>query len=756
MSGTSTPRQPDRVLHVLKYYRPAFTGEGVFLERSSAVMQEIAPDVEHDLLVTHTTEPAEPAEAAACSTLARVVYLAARPLGTVRREARLVWWFLCNLRRYRTVHFRTHADWYFMTYLLTRLFGRRLVLSATLDDSLPNLISQYRPSLRPFAALGFRLFHAYVSISPKLLAETRSAAVDPAHCHLVPCGITAPPQPPEERARLRGQLGFAPEEPVLLFVGGLCARKDPLFLVDALPRLRARHPTMRLVLVGPPLEADYVQALHRAVAQHGLEGSVVFAGEQLNPHPWFAAADIVVFASRLEGFGTVVPEGMAHGRPVVVRRLPGVNDSFVLEGETGYLFDDEDGFVAAIDRLAADPSLRRRIGASAQDFATTQFGMRGIAARYLDIYGLAARILPETATLPETGLACAASLPDRRFHSPVAAASDAQPLLLTTIDAEESFDWGQPFSRAATDVQAMGCQHLAHRVFDRHGVVPIYLADYPVATQDAGRAPLLELLQDGRCEIGAQLHPWVTPPFLEEVNERNSYVANLPTGLEFEKARHLTEALEAAFGTAPRVYRTGRFGAGRRTADILKRLGYLVDSSLSVCWPPEGSDRQPGLWSLTARPHWIDRERTLLEMPVSAALVGRLARPWGRLIAPLVFHPLAQRLALGGAMSKFGLLERIRLSPEGMTLDEAKRLVRFMIADGHRVFVLTYHSPSLAPGNTPYTRSEDDVRRFLDWLDAFYSFFREEVGGRPATWREVRFGNAANAAPEPRHAAAPA
>ena len=35
-----------RVLHVLKYYRPAFTGEGVFLERSSAVMGEVAPEVE--------------------------------------------------------------------------------------------------------------------------------------------------------------------------------------------------------------------------------------------------------------------------------------------------------------------------------------------------------------------------------------------------------------------------------------------------------------------------------------------------------------------------------------------------------------------------------------------------------------------------------------------------------------------------------------------------------------------------------------
>jgi len=53
---------------------------------------------------------------------------------------------------------------------------------------------------------------------------------------------------------------------------------------------------------------------------------------------------------------------------------------------------------------------------------------------------------------------------------------------------------------------------------------------------------------------------------------------------------------------------------------------------------------------------------------------------------------------------------------------------------------VTYHSPSLEPGNTPYTRSEEDVRRLLDWLDEFYTFFREETGGRMARWEDVRFG----------------
>jgi hypothetical protein len=112
-------------------------------------------------------------------------------------------------------------------------------------------------------------------------------------------------------------------------------------------------------------------------------------------------------------------------------------------------------------------------------------------------------------------------------------------------------------------------------------------------------------------------------------------------------------------------------------------------------------------------------------------------------------------VAAQGTRVKMGALRLIhsitpffyeRFMPEGMTIEEAKRLTRAMFANGQRVFVLTYHSPSLEPGNTPYVRSMAQREAFLRWLDAFYSFFREEMGGRNGTWRELRFGREAVAA----------
>ena len=92
---------------------------------------------------------------------------------------------------------------------------------------------------------------------------------------------------------------------------------------------------------------------------------------------------------------------------------------------------------------------------------------------------------------------------------------------------------------------------------------------YPVVTRDIGSAFLSECPKDGRCQIGAQLHPWVTPPFDEIVNPHNSFACNLPPSSEFAKPKTLTEALSKRFGVRPATYRAGRYGIGPNTVKAL-------------------------------------------------------------------------------------------------------------------------------------------------------------------------------------------
>ncbi len=366
--------------------------------------------------------------------------------------------------------------------------------------------------------------------------------------------------------------------------------------------------------------------------------------------------------------------------------------------------------------------------------------MEHVARRYLSIYGFPQPEPAQSTRTPQSTrteiVGTSASVLNTRFHAPAAVGRIARPTLLTIIDAEEAFDWSRPFSRDEVDVASMAHQGPAHRVFERHGVVPTYMVDYPVAAQDAGRTPLRDLLAQGACDVGAQLHPWVTPPFVEEVSRRNSYPGSLPLALEAGKIRVLTAMIEDALGVRPRIYRAGRYGAGPRTADILKALGYEADSSVMPVWDFSLQDG-PDFTGLSAAPFWLDAERSLLEIPGSAATVGALSR-FSPAPDRLVFSDLAARSGLTALMARLRLLERSKITPEGIRIGEAKRLVRHMAATGHRVFVLTYHTPSLVPGNTPYVRTREDLSRFLAWLDEFYSFFTGEIGGVVGTWRDVR------------------
>lgn len=65
-------------------------------------------------------------------------------------------------------------------------------------------------------------------------------------------------------------------------------------------------------------------------------------------------------------------------------------------------------------------------------------------------------------------------------------------------------------------------------------------------------------------------------------------------------------------------------------------------------------------------------------------------------------------------------------------------LVRAMIRRGQRIFMLSYHSPSMVPGNTPYVRTKQDLRTFMDRVEAFCDRFFGELGGTTSDPLAVR------------------
>jgi glycosyltransferase involved in cell wall biosynthesis len=158
--------------------------------------------------------------------------------------------------------------------------------------------------------------------------------------------------------------------PRVVAVGRLAPPKDPLTLVRALSALRTR-PAALLVGGGPQRSA-----VEAEIAAHNLASAVAVAGERRDVARLLAEADVFVLSTRSEGAPMSILEAMAAGLPVVASAVGGVPE--LVENEvTGLLVPPGDpaALAAALDRLLADPDLRRRLGANGRERAKTRFDL---------------------------------------------------------------------------------------------------------------------------------------------------------------------------------------------------------------------------------------------------------------------------------------------------------------------------------------------------------------------------------------------
>ena len=290
---------------------------------------------------------------------------------------------------------------------------------------------------------------------------------------------------------------------------------------------------------------------------------------------------------------------------------------------------------------------------------------------------------------------------------------------VVTVDTEEEFDWSKPLQREGHTVLSVGRLARWQEFCEGEGVVPIYLVDYPVATSPAAVEVLREAVSAGRAEVGVQLHPWVSPPHEEVVSQHNSFAGNLPEPLERAKFEKLRDTIAQAFGTAPLIYRAGRYGVGPNTTEILADNKLAIDTSVRARFDYSAGGG-PSFRDHPLHPYWLDRAAGLLELPLTSVYWGPL-----RQLGPWLYPQMWRVPRMRGALARMGMLERIPLTPEGVTLDEAIRGIDIALDDGVPVLVFSFHSPSLAAGFTPYVRNEDDLDAFYVWWRGVFAYLRQ-------------------------------
>ena len=350
-------------------------------ERVAATLSNAWVAQGHDVMLV-STYPVRGKSFYTLDKAVRLVWLA----DLMGKRARSVFgpvWKLLEMRRLlRTeqpdvvVSFLTNVN--VMTLLATRGLGLPLVVcertNPLYSQSAGKVLSVLRRWLYPHASA--------VSV------QTRAAAVDfGSFLKNVPAFEVLPnPLPPDLATMPTATL--QPDEQGrfrLVAMGRLQPDKQFDRLVAMFARVQADFPEWDLCIYGDgPARVD----LEAQIRDLGLAGRVQLPGR--TPLAWNALQKGSLFAmtSRVEGFPNALLEAMALGLPAVVYDCPSGPYEMTDGGHHAMLvpLNDEDGFVADLRKLMADPEKRQHMGRDAAKAMRTRYGLSVVLAQWHSVF----------------------------------------------------------------------------------------------------------------------------------------------------------------------------------------------------------------------------------------------------------------------------------------------------------------------------------------------------------------------------------
>lgn len=233
----------------------------------------------------------------------------------------------------------------------------------------------YATTVRWWERLGARWAHALVCVSEAERVNGERAGVR-GRFVVVPNGVDLsrfPSVSRDDQRTARSTLGLR-DVPTALCVGRFDVQKGHATVLRAWREVVSALPAARLLLVGSGAEEGALRAL---CAELGVAESVHFAGERADMPNWYAASDLLVFASLWgEGMALTPLEAMATGRPVIASSVAGVAESVAAGCGQLVAPGDAGGFAHAMTRRLSDLSLAAAEGAAARAHAERRLDVR--------------------------------------------------------------------------------------------------------------------------------------------------------------------------------------------------------------------------------------------------------------------------------------------------------------------------------------------------------------------------------------------
>jgi glycosyltransferase involved in cell wall biosynthesis len=215
-----------------------------------------------------------------------------------------------------------------------------------------------------------------IAISDHIARFTVARGVrDPGRVRRVYHGLEPPLTRALEREgkRIRSELGIEADAFVVGNVGRLALQKGQRHLIAAMPLLLERVPQAHAVIAGGGDLEDYLRDL---AAEAGVTDRVHVLGPRKDVPALMHAVDVFAMPSIWEGFGLVLLEAMAAGRPIVASRVATIPE-VVVDEQTGLLVPPGDRLALAegLARLALDRRLARRLGEAGRERLRAHFSI---------------------------------------------------------------------------------------------------------------------------------------------------------------------------------------------------------------------------------------------------------------------------------------------------------------------------------------------------------------------------------------------
>jgi glycosyltransferase involved in cell wall biosynthesis len=155
-------------------------------------------------------------------------------------------------------------------------------------------------------------------------------------------------------------------------------------LIDAVPRVLARHPSTQVAILG---EGPDLDALRERARMRGVAHAVHFLGPTAEPLAALRGMDIFVHPSWAESFPYVILEAMSLGRPIVASDVGGIGEAIV-NGQSGVLVPprNDSALAEALIEALGDPDRRARMGALALSRVSEEFTRAMMVDRLISVY----------------------------------------------------------------------------------------------------------------------------------------------------------------------------------------------------------------------------------------------------------------------------------------------------------------------------------------------------------------------------------